>query len=115
MSTTIQIQWDERFAIDWALREDGMSAAALAKEIGMDPSKLSRIISGEQKKLPLDELKRIAEGQGRPLSYYTETPRIHVMSSGNVILLPTLRGRRTTDWDGRPMEVYANGERLRAA
>lgn len=92
---TLTIKWTERRAIKWALDDDNMSGAELARKIGIDPTKLSRIISGEQKSLPIEELKLIAEGQGRPLSYYTETPKVHVMTSWD------------SAWFARPIDVAA--------
>jgi transcriptional regulator with XRE-family HTH domain len=106
--TTLIIRWNERKAIEWALDEDGMSATALANQIGMDPSKLSRIISGEQKKLPIEELTAIARAQSRPLAYYTELPEVETVSAHNP---------RSVDvgWFPRPIDFQVDTATLVAA
>lgn len=133
MSNIIYIEWDEREAIKHALRTDEMSAHELAERIGMDPSKLSRIINREQKKLPIEELQKIAKGQGRPLSYYTDDVEVvvqrrnpEVVHSLNFNGVPlsgrtvcygtnlTVRADGTTDWDQRPIEIYAEDDQIAA-
>lgn len=67
--------WRPRYAIWIALQEDGESAGDLAGRLGWDPSKLSRIITGERKKVDIEEWQAIAKAQNRELSHYLEPPK----------------------------------------
>jgi transcriptional regulator with XRE-family HTH domain len=102
------IVWEPRTAIWWALREDGEKQADLASRAGIDPSKLSRLLSGETKKLDILVLQRIAEAQGRPLDYYTKPPDI-TWTTGEEA------DNRVGEWFRRPIEILATQPTLKAA
>ena len=68
-----QNYWQEWMGILIALTQDGDSLKALAERIGMDPSKLGRIVRGEQPPKGRD-LYRIAAGQNRSPRWYSLGP-----------------------------------------
>jgi transcriptional regulator with XRE-family HTH domain len=85
MSSRAEVKgvWKPHYAIWIALQEDGEKQKEFAERIGMDPSKLSRIISGKLKRVDLSDWQRIAAGQNRPLSWYMEPPAVASLSRVN--------------------------------
>lgn len=67
MSTTIT--WHPRHSANIALDEDDETQASLARRLGWEPSKLSRLLSGKQQGSFADWL-AIARVQGRDITYY---------------------------------------------
>ena len=65
--------WHPRWGIRVALDLDGDKQKNLAQRLGWPPSKLSLILSGEQR-LTVDELSDIAREQGREIGWYFSPP-----------------------------------------
>ena len=66
--------WQPWKGVGLALREDGMTGLELAQKLGWEPSKVSRLINGKLKRIPIEELMAVAAAQNRNLSWYLHGP-----------------------------------------
>jgi len=70
---TTQLSWHPRWAVRMFLEQDGMSQKELANLVGIDESKLSRILSGRQA-MDAVLLRQMARAQDREINDYYQPP-----------------------------------------